>query len=161
MHANPEPQDIPDEGTLYDLSPEMRELHQLHSVFVEVGMNKKYFAKRLSKSQSLNRWIDIILVGLTVIILLISNEVINQENVFWLPIAISALSGVALIISMSRHYFRTTKSVEQFSKLHQEYTSLYSRLRDLEDELWIEEKLTPCMKKELTRCKERITNIAT
>lgn len=161
MHANPKSTPTEKVETLHDLTPDEREMQQLHSVYVEAGMNKKYFAKRLHAAQCWNRWLDIGLVATTVLILILSTRAYNQISAAGYSIGIAFVSGVALFISMTRHYFKTTKNIEQFSKLYQEYTSLFYRLRDLEDELWIKEKLTDCMRKELTKCKERITNIAT
>jgi hypothetical protein len=149
-----------DDCTLYDFDKKGIEIHQLHDLYITVGMNQKYFAYRLKRYQFWNRTFDIFIVLATLAAIVISaNEI---EDLFTLnAVKVLGPSFLAAAFALCRPFFKVSTEIHQCEKIHEEYTNLYYNLKRIEEELWIRPELDEATKKELTRYRERVTKIAT
>lgn len=134
----------------------MNELNDVYDDYRTVGMNQKYYAKRLTRISRFNTWYECILaVGASGTF---AGWSIFQDGVgkrTW-----TIFAGVVAILVVIKPFLQVSRKIRQYSKLRTDYRNLYYDYRMLAREIRREEQFTEEMKNMLRKAEKRYADVA-
>lgn len=115
-------------------------LRMIHDEYRTALLNKKYYAARLDRYKTINRYSEIaIALGATTGTSIAGLAIFKQG---YGTAAWAVISGISMVLSVIKPIMNLPKEVERYSKLTGEYASMFGTLRIIEQDISASQSLT-------------------
>ena len=132
-------------------------VYQIYDALRTLLLNKKYYAARLQRFQNFNLAMELLIaVGATGSgVAGLAVWQMESGKLIW-----GAISGVSVVLAVLKPLFNLSSKVAAYAKLYGEYTSAFTRMKILVDDLQVERELPPARIKLFTELRARASELA-